>query len=211
MPLRCQYARWRHAGEQYDLRAISRAVPHDWHARWGPEDVSSQPIDEAQRSRASRNTSCTSSQSWTSPCSTSSNRFVSLPMCTSSLSVTGRRWCGSFAWLLLRESPLATIGTSWSTRIEGPVAASSTALHAIEKILPLAVFDSEWEVVVCASRPDLYLPNCHIEQRAPWVVLTLSSGRLMVCGRRHSTGVAISITSLDASIGAALSLGCDTR
>lgn len=88
---RCRYARWRHAGEQYVFRALSRVVPHDRHARCTAGCASSRPIDDAEQSRGSRKTICTSSQSCTRPCSTSSNRFVSLPICTSSPSMTGRR------------------------------------------------------------------------------------------------------------------------
>ena len=41
-------------------------------------------------------------------------------------------------------------------------------IHMIEKRLPLALYDTEWEVLG-GERKDLYWPFSHIERRVPWI------------------------------------------
>jgi hypothetical protein len=49
-------------------------------------------------------------------------------------------------------------------------------IHAIERRLPLAPYDAEWESVGRGEDPRLYLPFTHIEIRVPWVFAALHAG-----------------------------------
>ncbi len=44
-------------------------------------------------------------------------------------------------------------------------------IHAIEKRLPLALYDTEWEMLGRGERKDLYWPFTHIEWRVPWIFI----------------------------------------
>ena len=46
-------------------------------------------------------------------------------------------------------------------------------IHEIEKRLPLAPYDAEWEMLGKGNNPQLYLPFTNIEVRVPWVFFTL--------------------------------------
>ena len=46
-------------------------------------------------------------------------------------------------------------------------------VHAMEKGLPLAPYDAEWEAVGSGKRPHLYLPFTRVEMRVPWVFFVL--------------------------------------
>lgn len=46
-------------------------------------------------------------------------------------------------------------------------------IHEIEKRLPLAPYDAEWEILGRGKDPKLYLPFTHIEVGVPWVFFTL--------------------------------------
>ena len=46
-------------------------------------------------------------------------------------------------------------------------------IHAIEKRLPLSLYDAEWEAMECGKNPKLYKPATHIEIGVPWVFLAL--------------------------------------
>lgn len=46
-------------------------------------------------------------------------------------------------------------------------------VHAVESLLPLKLFDAEWEAVGRGTDPDKYLPFTHIELKIPFVVLVL--------------------------------------
>lgn len=44
-------------------------------------------------------------------------------------------------------------------------------IHLIEKRLPLALYDTEWEVLGRGKRKDLYEPFTKIEAKVPWVFI----------------------------------------
>ena len=46
-------------------------------------------------------------------------------------------------------------------------------IHEIEKRLPLAPYDAEWEMLGRGKNPKLYRPFTHIETGVPWVFFTL--------------------------------------
>jgi hypothetical protein len=46
-------------------------------------------------------------------------------------------------------------------------------IHAIEKELPLALYDHEWEVLGKGEDKKLYFPFSHIERYIPWVFAAL--------------------------------------
>lgn len=61
-------------------------------------------------------------------------------------------------------------------------------IHAMEKQLPVALFDDEWKILGEGKDPDRYLPFTHVEMRVPWVFaalyLVLSTWSVLraVCG-----------------------------
>lgn len=46
-------------------------------------------------------------------------------------------------------------------------------VHAIEARLPLALYDTEWEMLGRGERKDLYEPFTHIELKVPWIFIAL--------------------------------------
>jgi hypothetical protein len=48
-------------------------------------------------------------------------------------------------------------------------------IHMIEKRLPLALYDTEWEMLGRGERKDLYWPFTHIEWRVPWIFIAIYS------------------------------------
>lgn len=46
-------------------------------------------------------------------------------------------------------------------------------IHAIEARLPLALYDTEWEMLGRGERKDLYWPFTHIEWRVPWIFISI--------------------------------------
>jgi hypothetical protein len=46
-------------------------------------------------------------------------------------------------------------------------------IHAIEARLPLALYDTEWEMLGRGERKDLYWPFTHIEWRVPWIFIAI--------------------------------------
>lgn len=44
-------------------------------------------------------------------------------------------------------------------------------IHAIEARLPLALYDTEWEMLGRGERKDIYWPFTHIEVKVPWVFI----------------------------------------
>ena len=46
-------------------------------------------------------------------------------------------------------------------------------IHEIERVLPFAPFDAEWEAVGRGNSKELYLPFTHIEIRVPWVFMLI--------------------------------------
>lgn len=46
-------------------------------------------------------------------------------------------------------------------------------IHMIEKRLPLALYDTEWEMLGRGERKDHYWPFSHIERRVPWIFITI--------------------------------------
>ena len=46
-------------------------------------------------------------------------------------------------------------------------------IHMIEKRLPLALYDTEWEMLGRGKKKDLYWPFSHIERRVPWIFIII--------------------------------------
>jgi hypothetical protein len=46
-------------------------------------------------------------------------------------------------------------------------------IHQIEKRLPLALYDTEWQVLGRGKKKDLYWPFTHIERRVPWIFIVI--------------------------------------
>ncbi len=46
-------------------------------------------------------------------------------------------------------------------------------IHAIEKQLPLRLFDAEWDAVERGKNKSLYHPFTHLEMRVPWIFLVI--------------------------------------
>lgn len=46
-------------------------------------------------------------------------------------------------------------------------------LHEIESRLPLALYDTEWEMLGRGNNKKLYWPFTHIELKVPWIFLTI--------------------------------------
>lgn len=44
-------------------------------------------------------------------------------------------------------------------------------VHAIERQLPLRLYDAEWESVERGTNPRLYLPFTHVEKVVPWLFM----------------------------------------
>ena len=44
-------------------------------------------------------------------------------------------------------------------------------IHAIEQRLPLALYDTEWEMMGRGTNKELYWPVTHIELRVPWIFI----------------------------------------
>lgn len=46
-------------------------------------------------------------------------------------------------------------------------------VHMIERRMPIALYDTEWELVGRGQRNDLYEPFTHIEIKVPWIFMSL--------------------------------------
>ena len=46
-------------------------------------------------------------------------------------------------------------------------------IHAIERRLPLALYDTEWDVLGRGEKKELYWPFSHIERRVPWIFICI--------------------------------------
>jgi hypothetical protein len=79
-------------------------------------------------------------------------------------------------WVLAVASAGATLSYYWYrslTSYRDLNGAKFRVIHAIERDLPLRLYDAEWESVGRGVRPDLYLPLTHVELRVPWVFCAL--------------------------------------
>lgn len=48
-----------------------------------------------------------------------------------------------------------------------------SVIHEIEKGLPLALYDHEWDVLGRGKDPTIYTPLSHIERRIPWLLAAM--------------------------------------
>jgi len=46
-------------------------------------------------------------------------------------------------------------------------------IHAIEKRLPLALYDTEWEALERGGNKRIYWPFSHIELLVPWIFIVI--------------------------------------
>ena len=46
-------------------------------------------------------------------------------------------------------------------------------IHVIEARLPLALYDTEWEMLGRGKNKDLYWPFTHIEINVPWIFISI--------------------------------------
>jgi sensor c-di-GMP phosphodiesterase-like protein len=46
-------------------------------------------------------------------------------------------------------------------------------IHAIEKRLPMALYDAEWEMLGRGKQKDVYWPFTHIERLVPWLFMAI--------------------------------------
>ena len=52
-------------------------------------------------------------------------------------------------------------------------------IHAIEARLPLALYDTEWEMLGRGEKKEIYWPFTHIEMIVPWIFITIYSLMLL--------------------------------
>ena len=62
---------------------------------------------------------------------------------------------------------------------KGLNSAKYKVVHAIEARLPLALYDTEWEMLGRGERKDLYEPFTHIELKVPWIFIILYAALLL--------------------------------
>ena len=82
-----------------------------------------------------------------------------------------------------RAAALALVGLSgvvlcylWSRIIRsyrGLNTGKFLVVHEIESLLPLRLYDAEWEAVGRGKDPKRYLPVTHIEEYVPWVFMVI--------------------------------------
>ena len=61
-------------------------------------------------------------------------------------------------------------------------------VHEIEKMLPLAPYDAEWDALGRGNDPKLYLPFTHIEMWVPWIFFALHLVALLLSLYRIAYG-----------------------
>ncbi len=54
-------------------------------------------------------------------------------------------------------------------------------VHTIERHLPVAPYDAEWEAVGRGTDPQIYLPVTRVEARIPWIFTALYVAQAVGC------------------------------
>ena len=75
------------------------------------------------------------------------------------IAAAGMVLCGLWFFLILSYRNLNT--------------AKFKVIHEIEKLLPLAPYDAEWDIAGKGKKPWVYWPFTHIEMIVPWVFFAL--------------------------------------
>lgn len=90
--------------------------------------------------------------------------------------LTTRQETATYIWLLGFAGITLSVLWYWLVRSYRDLnTAKFAVIHAIEKRLPLSLYDAEWEALGRGKRPDLYRPFTHIEIGVPFVFLLLHS------------------------------------
>ncbi len=92
------------------------------------------------------------------------------------LVVEGEAEATPLAWVLAVSAAGAALCYAWYRLVRsyrGLNSGKFKVVHAIERRLPMAPYDAEWEAVGRGKNPDLFLPFTRVEARVPWVFAAL--------------------------------------